>query len=59
MNPAPNRYRAGCDSSVKKRPYTDMATTATEPPSHMGVPAQYSREVRAPAKRPKAIRTQT
>ena len=34
MNPAPNRYRAGCDSSVKKRPYTDMATTATEPPSH-------------------------
>jgi hypothetical protein len=44
---------------VKKRPYTDMATTATDPPSHIGVPAQYSREVRAPAKPPKAIRTQT
>ena len=59
MNTVPNRYRAGCDRSVKKRPYTDMATTVTDPPSHMGVPAQYSSEVRAPAKRPKAIRTQT
>jgi hypothetical protein len=36
-----------------------MATTVTDPPSHMGVPAQYSSEVRAPAKRPKAIRTHT
>jgi hypothetical protein len=31
---------AGPDRSPMKRWYTDIATTATEPPSHIGVPAQ-------------------
>ena len=58
-NPAPHRYVAVVDRSPMKRSYTDSATTVTDPPSQIGVPAQYSNEVNAPAKPPNAVRTQT
>ena len=59
MNTVPNRYMPPSDRLPRNCWYTAIATTATEPPSHIGVPAQYRSEVSAPAYRPNARRTQT
>src|SRR6478736_6341307 len=59
MKPHPNRYMPDSDRPPMNDWYTDMATTTMDPPSHHGVPAQYSSEVSPPANRPNALRTQT
>ena len=40
MKTAPNAYVPAVPRSPKKRSTTAMASTVTEPPSHIGVPAQ-------------------
>ena len=40
MNTVPNRYRPASDRPPRNCCQTAIATTATEPPSHIGVPAQ-------------------
>lgn len=56
--PSPKAYLPGVDSGTTSTSSTDIATTTTEPPTQIGVPAQYNNEVTAPACVPKAARTQ-
>ena len=55
----PNTYMPPVPKAPKNRSKTAIATTVTDPPSHTGVPAQYSSEVTLAAYRPNARRTHT
>ena len=58
-NTEPNASFPATLIGVDERSTTVIATIVTEPPSHIGVPAQYRRDVNEPAHRPNAVRTHT